>query len=238
MEVHAPEHGIHSWREFLVHMGTVFVGLLLALALEQAVIAIHEAHERAELREALDGDSRQALLDSKRSEINAEEQIAWAVNRTGQVRAALAANLALAPRPRPHFDDMDLIDDAAFKAAKASGLLALLPQQDVLAYSEEDGVIDLTEKTFEDWQRARKNLRAFELEFRSPTGAYDFSTATPADLHRYLDLLVDVVLTAVAFRFWNEQDRGLETALLSGERDLNKLHKSERTFNTSIPALK
>ncbi len=238
MEVHAPEHGIHSWREFLVHMGTVGLGLLLALGLEQTVIAIHEARQCAELREALDGDSRQAVTDSRRSAITAEEQIAWALNRAGQVRAALATNAALAPRPRAHFADMDLIDDAAFKAAKASGLLALLPQQDVLAYSEEDGVIDLAEKSFEAWQTARRHLRALELQFRMPTGACDFSTATPADLHRYLDLLIDVALNANNFRTWNEQDRGLETALLGGERDLNKLYKAERTFNVPIAALK
>jgi hypothetical protein len=49
---------------------------------------------------------------------------------------------------------------------------------------------------------------------------------------------MDSILTATAFRFWNEQDRGLEMAMLRGERDLNALHKAERTFNTSIPALK
>jgi hypothetical protein len=219
-------------------MGTICLGLLIALGLEQAVISIHEANQRAELRAALDGDSRQDIVDSKRSETTAEEQIAWTLNRIGQVRAALAANAALAPRPRAHFDDMDLIDDAALKAAKASGLLALLPQQDVLAYSEEDGVVDLAVRTFDTWQTSRKNLRVFELQFRTAAGAYDFSTATPADLHRYLDLLMDVALSASNFRFWNEQDRGLEVALLRGERDLNKLHKSERTFNTQIPALK
>ena len=32
MEVHASEHGIHSWRDFFVHMGTICLGLLIALA--------------------------------------------------------------------------------------------------------------------------------------------------------------------------------------------------------------
>jgi hypothetical protein len=48
-EVHAPDHGIHSGRDFLVHMGTICLGLLIALGLEQAVIAIQDAHRRAEL---------------------------------------------------------------------------------------------------------------------------------------------------------------------------------------------
>jgi hypothetical protein len=29
MEVHPPEHGIHSWRDFVVHMGTITLCLLL-----------------------------------------------------------------------------------------------------------------------------------------------------------------------------------------------------------------
>jgi hypothetical protein len=238
MEVHAPDHGIHSWRDFLVHMGTICLGLLIALGLEQAVIAIHDAHRRAELRAALDSDSRQDVVDSKRSEATAGGSIAWTLDRVSQVRTALAKNAALAPRQRAHLPQMDLIDDAAFKAAKASGSLALLPQEDVLAYSEEDGVVDLAVKTFDAWSASSRNLRAFELQFRTPAGAYDFSAATPADLHRYLDLLMDSVLAAAAFRFWNEQDRGAEIALLHGERDLNRLHEAERTFNTPIAALK
>lgn len=237
MEVHPPEGGIHSWRDFFIHMGTICLGLLIALGLEQVAVAVHEAHQRAELRVALDADSHQDLLDSRRSEAAVEGSIVWAVSRANQVRAALASNTALALRRRPPVLDMDIIDDAAFKAAKASSLLALLPQADVLAYSEEDGIVGVATSSYNDWQTTRRNLSAFELAFYTPDGRYDFSTATQADLHRYLDLLTDSVMAAIAFRFWNEQDRGLETALLRGERDLNKLHKSERTFTTSTAPL-
>ena len=41
MEVHPPEHGIHSWRDFLVHMGTITLGLVIALGLEAAAEALH-----------------------------------------------------------------------------------------------------------------------------------------------------------------------------------------------------
>jgi hypothetical protein len=238
MEVHHPEHAIRSWRDFLGHMGTVFLGLLLALALEQVAVAIHEAHERAELRAALENDSRQDVLDSRRTEKYTEGSIDWMLDRADHVRIALATGSAIAPRSQARHLDMDLIDNSAFKAAKASGLLALLSEQEVMAYSEEDGLVVLADTAFDDWQTSRRNLRAFELEFRAADGAYDFSKATPLELHRYLDLLMDSILTANAFRFWNEQDRGLEMAMLRGERDLNALHKAERTFNTSIPALK
>ena len=234
MEVHAPEHGIHTWRDFFVHMGTICLGLVIALGLEQIAEAIHHSNQRAELREALDTDSRQDVVDAKRSEIFSDQWIAWAVARSAQVRTALANNTALPARVVPHISDMDIVDDPAFKAAKASGLLALLPQREVLAYSEENGVIDFVMQTDDEARISRRNLRAFELQYQTADGGFDFSKATPDELHHYLALLADMTVTQTGFRFWNEVDRALAMALLRGERDLNALHKAERTFNTPI----
>ena len=49
MEIHAPDKPIHSKKEFLFHMFTVVLGILIALALEGVV---EWAHHRAEVREA------------------------------------------------------------------------------------------------------------------------------------------------------------------------------------------
>lgn len=49
MEIHAPEKPIHSKREFLFHMFTVVLGILIALALDGMVTW---AHHRALVREA------------------------------------------------------------------------------------------------------------------------------------------------------------------------------------------
>jgi hypothetical protein len=49
MEIHAPDKPIHSKKEFLFHMFTVVLGILIALALEGVV---EWAHHRALVREA------------------------------------------------------------------------------------------------------------------------------------------------------------------------------------------
>ena len=49
MEIHAPENPIHSKKEFLFHMLTVVLGILIALALDGIV---QWAHHRALVREA------------------------------------------------------------------------------------------------------------------------------------------------------------------------------------------
>src|SRR5580704_10034552 len=101
MDVHPPHHGIETWRDFFVHMATICLGLLIALGLEQGVEAIHRAHERHELREAMDRDSRQAIVDAGRSAHFTDAYIAWLLQRIKAVQAALAAHQT-AP-PEPHF---------------------------------------------------------------------------------------------------------------------------------------
>jgi len=49
MEIHAPENPIHSKKEFLFHMFTVVLGILIALGMEGVV---EWAHHRALVREA------------------------------------------------------------------------------------------------------------------------------------------------------------------------------------------
>src|SRR6185437_9145012 len=49
IDVHAPHGGIHTWRDFWIHLGTIALGLLIAIGLEQSVEWVHRIHERHEL---------------------------------------------------------------------------------------------------------------------------------------------------------------------------------------------
>ena len=231
MEVHAPEHGIHSWRDFLVHMGTICLGLLIALGLEQAAEAIHHAHQRAELREALDTDSQQAVVDAKRSEHFSDEMIAWLTTRIGQVRTAIATKGVIPKFAPPHPGEFDLVIDPSFQAAKSSGLLALLSQQEIIAYSEADTITDHVSATYQRLGEARSSLQQFAFRFRSADGTADYSHATPEEQERYLELLVGQLSGQVNFRFYNQVERGIQIALLRGGRDLKALQKAERDLN-------
>ena len=52
MDIHRPK-AAHSWREFLIEIGTIICGILIALSLEQVVEAIHRDAEVREARAAL-----------------------------------------------------------------------------------------------------------------------------------------------------------------------------------------
>ena len=51
MEVHAPHHPLNNWKDFFIHLATITVGLLIALALEAGAEAVHHHHLVVEARE-------------------------------------------------------------------------------------------------------------------------------------------------------------------------------------------
>ena len=62
LDVHAPHKSDHTWTDFFIHVGTIAVGLLLAIGLEQTVEFLHHRHQVAEAREALHAEREQNLL--------------------------------------------------------------------------------------------------------------------------------------------------------------------------------
>jgi hypothetical protein len=64
MDVHPPEEPVYTWSQFWIHLGTITVGLLIALGLEHAVASLHRVHERHELQRALheEGERNESTL--------------------------------------------------------------------------------------------------------------------------------------------------------------------------------
>jgi hypothetical protein len=55
MEIHRPK-AAHSWREFFTEIGTIVIGIVIALGLEQSVEALHEHGLAREAREAINAE--------------------------------------------------------------------------------------------------------------------------------------------------------------------------------------
>jgi hypothetical protein len=76
MEVHPPDHPIMTWKQFLVHMSTICLGLLIALGLEHVAELVHQHEQIKQAREALDLERRknivllqQASIESRREQV-------------------------------------------------------------------------------------------------------------------------------------------------------------------------
>jgi hypothetical protein len=234
LDVHPPHHDVHTWREYLRHMSTIVLGLLIAIGFEQSVEALHRAHERDELRASLNRDSQRIIADALQAENAQAAPMQWLQARQEEIQAALRAHRPLPaslPR-RPYFSSV-LPINPAWNAAKSSGLLPLLTQQEVQAYSELDSIFLKRETAYNAGIEASKKIAEFETRFADPQergNRIDLSSASPADLDRYLDLLSGEYIAWGWYRFVCEYLRGGETAVLSGERDLARIQKAELQF--------
>jgi len=54
MDVNPPQGPIHTWKDFLLHLLTITIGLFIALSLEAAVEALHHRHMVRDGRQDLD----------------------------------------------------------------------------------------------------------------------------------------------------------------------------------------
>jgi hypothetical protein len=61
LDVHPPHNPTHTWRDFLIHIATIVVGLLIAVGLEQSVEYLDRRHQVSEMEEAL----RQESLENR-----------------------------------------------------------------------------------------------------------------------------------------------------------------------------
>ena len=57
LDVHAAHETVHTWKDFLIHIATIVVGLLIAVSLEQTVEAIHWREKVQQARESLHAET-------------------------------------------------------------------------------------------------------------------------------------------------------------------------------------
>lgn len=148
IDVHVPEHRIGGVRDFLIHLSTITVGLLIALSLEAGVEMIHHRNERIEAEEKIIGElskNRETMRDSQtqiESEIKNFGRIVRFLEARSAGEAGDASALNLNFREGPP-------QDAAWRTASATGALNYVDydtlQRFSIAYKEQD--------QFDEWQK-------------------------------------------------------------------------------------
>jgi hypothetical protein len=130
LDVHPPTAAIHGWKDFFVHIATITIGLLIAIALEQTVEYLHHLDQLATVRQELSAelsDNRQvmkrnlALLNA----VHAKLDIDMVLLRTSQLsHTSLNGKL-------DYSYDFYRTPDGAWQAAKEKSALGLMPQDEL-----------------------------------------------------------------------------------------------------------
>ncbi len=139
LDVHPAHHAASSWREFFVHIATIVLGLLIAIALEQTVEYFHHRREVAEVREELRGE-REANKESFGTETSnwrwetAELEnnlmvLAYLQKQPGTPDEKLPGSLVWFHSSAPH-------SQAVWDAAKSSGVTSLMHREEIEQYED------------------------------------------------------------------------------------------------------
>jgi len=184
IDVHAPHGGLHTWRDFWIHLGTIALGLLIALGLEQGVEYLHHLHQRHQLEASLLAECR---INKDRAEANFsgfDDLMKWLLGLHRDIGKMLATggNADLPYRQlhyRPRLQEGVIttgspgsLVTSVWDTANADDRLALLPDNEAHAYSLLYHVqIAHYEELFTSTRDATTRQRAFEAQFAD--------TATP-----------------------------------------------------------
>ena len=141
LDVHAPHERMQGFKDFLLHLFTITIGLLIALSLEGCVEWQHHRHIVHEAETGLHGEviGNAQTLDNIRKEIHDEEKT---LNQDLAVLAAMRAH------PQSHHDTISFsyriqsFDNVAWKTAQTTGAAAYMPYSDARDYSDIYGTQD------------------------------------------------------------------------------------------------
>jgi hypothetical protein len=138
VDVHAPHHPIMGWKDFLLHLVTITIGLLIAVGIE-GLVELHREH-------ALVKEARQTL----REEIAYNsEKMDDALPDIERQKTAIGQNIKLLTRIVENPKDKDAqngsvhadfsivgLHDTAWRAAQATGALAYMPYSESQRYAD------------------------------------------------------------------------------------------------------
>jgi hypothetical protein len=135
LDVHPPHAPTHTWRDFLIHIATIVIGLLIAVGLEQTVEFFHHRHQIRVARERIREEAsvnRRILLEDERGIERIEANLDRALIL---VRRSERTKPATTEAPDFTFDLQGFYDEA-YSSARESGVLSLMPYDESAMYED------------------------------------------------------------------------------------------------------
>jgi hypothetical protein len=172
LDVHAPHASTHTWMDFLIHIATIVIGLLIAIGLEQSVEYVHHQRQVAETREALrlERDVNRSAYADRISEFH--RQTAALLNNVTVLRY-LQEHPGTAQERLPGILVWHAVrggfTDSAWRTAQQSNVTALMPQDEVRRYTLLYDRIEQVSRSFDAIWPAIVEARLYSVFDADPT---------------------------------------------------------------------
>jgi hypothetical protein len=214
LDVHAPHGGVHTWKDFWIHLGTIAAGLLIAISLEQSVEALHRLHERHVLEDELrvEGEDNKTAAEVDVTYYDARLRFLLGLRRDIDTMIATGgkANLtfrAFKAPPAGHGMSPGTttlnLNSTVWDTAKADGRLALLPDAvkktfGVLYHHKEQ--VDEQQVTYSGISKRRSSFQGQFSDLATPATPV-LSRMSEAELREFRGLIMDDLQETTSLRF-------------------------------------
>jgi hypothetical protein len=163
LDVHPLHHSPNTWRDFLLHIATIVIGLLIAIGLEQTVEYIHHHQQIREMEDALSQESRENLhvVQDDLAEIATAAPIVEA-NMVSLERSRLDSSrtpVALLPLPATR---IFVPIDAAWLGMRDSALISIVPHRLSTNYWKLDFMVQRSIITTQETIELKDKILALE----------------------------------------------------------------------------
>ena len=219
LDVHPPHTPTHTWRDFFIHIATITVGLLIAISLEQTVEAIDHAEQRRTLIEALREECQANVETLEKVGESQEARLVYLRSNLELLRVAQpeggAVIVQLAPRamrtPGAHSPSRSV-----WAAAKASGRVALLPENLTQVYDR----VDFEGNQFDSYLKPRNDadlrIKYFGLRIGQEIGPGATLHLSLAQRDELAGLFSERAAITSAQQGWGVEWNGASHAVLDG----------------------
>jgi hypothetical protein len=196
IDVHVPHGGLHTWKDFWIHLGTITLGLLIAISLEQSVEWVHHLDQRHQLEADLHAEGLRNRDYAAVDLAVYDKVIAWLLDLQRGVDGARAGGgkTAFVYPPRaegtpdsPRYVAYHVILTEAWTTAQANSLVVLLPREEAEIYAHLSFQNEQVQETRERVRLLGEQQGAFETRFSRGTYPPDIDLAglTPQQLDEY-----------------------------------------------------
>jgi len=190
LDVHAPHGKLEGIKDFLLHLFTITVGLLIALGLEGCV----ERYQKAELRREAEANLRLEMKDNQKKLAGWQPVMHEEEKTLSLVLDFIAAKKAHKPYQLGSINlgfSIRQLSDASWRTASATGALALLDYNEAQGYASiyqvQEELMQLEHETLDDFLQ----VQSYAVHGFDPAkvSAADAAAAEP-DVRRALAHLV------------------------------------------------
>jgi hypothetical protein len=199
LDVHPPHEAAHTWKDFFIHVGTICVGLLIAIGLEQSVEALHRHSELIETRKALAEEREQnreifrravagSLIDAARLH-NDIRVFTYLARHPGTPQAKLPGVIVWT-------DNVFAPNTSAWDAAGHANTLSLLPKDELNKHAATYFELQRALDSYSEVTQSIVQAAAYS------TGTDDPATMSSQQIQHVIDLLEQASIRESLFAVW------------------------------------